>query len=558
MKFPFLKASHGKSEKPAPLDTQDKGRPPAPMMSGQSIENQKFHENLIEVRQGRQNKSLENISDLLFEYCQPLSCCLFLKNSVDDAFALKAYQTSSSDWKAIEKADCNGVFLWIEALRQPKVVHFDADPNLPYYRDSSHVRSLLMVPVVVEGRAVGSWLIDFDHRETFDAKRLTYVKKLVHNSAEILSYGRTLEELKELKTDFTNFHKTSIALNHAFHLQDVLETFLETTKNIIPYDWGCIVLYNKDIEKNMIVLDSDQDVHGLVGETFELKQRKSLVSWVIDQVKMLHLPSYLDQGAKDPVFHAEVDMKWPYESVLILPLCVQNEKIGAVVLAGHAQHFFTPTVCHFLEVVVLQAGIAIKNAIGVSRLKKLATTDGLTKLLNHRSFQQELISELGRCLRYHQPLSLMILDLDFFKNINDQHGHPAGDFVLRKMAAFLQQQVRNSDLVARYGGEEFAVILPNTNAKAALVLAKRMLINIKNETWMFEGKKLSVTFSAGLASVPLHAEDKKTLISNADHALYRAKACGRDQACMYDPTLANHSITMQETQLIDKIEKELV
>ncbi|HEY9721203.1 MAG TPA: diguanylate cyclase [Oscillatoriaceae cyanobacterium] len=159
-----------------------------------------------------------------------------------------------------------------------------------------------------------------------------------------------------------------------------------------------------------------------------------------------------------------------------------------------------------------------------------AITDGLTGLHTHAYFQQRLAQEMSASVRYQQPLSFMIFDLDHFKSINDTHGHQAGDIVLKETAAMLQAKVRTSDLVARYGGEEFAIILPQTPEEDAYLLAERLRVDLAEIAFdIGNGRKLKVTASIGLASRIEADANQKDLIKRADVALYAAKNRGRNR-----------------------------
>ena len=158
-------------------------------------------------------------------------------------------------------------------------------------------------------------------------------------------------------------------------------------------------------------------------------------------------------------------------------------------------------------------------------LEALATTDGLTGLLNHRAFQQKLTEEFERSGRYHKPLSLMLVDVDKFKQFNDTYGHPAGDQVLKQVASVLQNAARATDWVARYGGEEFVLILPETNEVGALEAAERIRAAIEQAEW----PNRAVTISVGVASMRLNTEGPAMLIAEADQALYVSKEFGRNR-----------------------------
>ncbi|MBC7529841.1 MAG: diguanylate cyclase [Chthonomonadaceae bacterium] len=157
-------------------------------------------------------------------------------------------------------------------------------------------------------------------------------------------------------------------------------------------------------------------------------------------------------------------------------------------------------------------------------LTELATTDGLTGLNNHRAFQERLAEEFARSLRYHTPLSIIMLDVDDFKHFNDAHGHPAGDVVLKQVAHLMCVGARLSDVAARYGGEEFILILPQTPADAATLVAERLRKAIENAEWTHQ----PVTASFGVSTITPALQDTSALIAQADAALYRSKHRGRN------------------------------
>ena len=165
--------------------------------------------------------------------------------------------------------------------------------------------------------------------------------------------------------------------------------------------------------------------------------------------------------------------------------------------------------------------------------QKLAITDGLTKLYNHRFFQEKLAQEFAHCEKNQRPLSLLMIDIDHFKTYNDTHGHPRGDLVLREIAQILGKSVRTSDIIARYGGEEFVIILPDTPKTGAVLLAERILTKVRNHK--FSGKSetenVRLTVSLGVASYPREAVRAEDLIEKADQKLYQAKNEGRNKIC---------------------------
>jgi diguanylate cyclase (GGDEF)-like protein len=164
------------------------------------------------------------------------------------------------------------------------------------------------------------------------------------------------------------------------------------------------------------------------------------------------------------------------------------------------------------------------------RLEKLAVTDGLTGLFNHRRFQESLAAELKRSERSNRPLSLLMWDVDLFKKVNDQMGHPRGDELLRRLATVLTGAKRQTDLLARYGGEEFAVLLPETSKTEAVAVAERMRVAVEQQLNFEAGKwGQTVTVSGGIATWPEDGKTAEEVLIAADQALYVAKRQGRNR-----------------------------
>ena len=178
------------------------------------------------------------------------------------------------------------------------------------------------------------------------------------------------------------------------------------------------------------------------------------------------------------------------------------------------------------RIVDLQKELVASN----KRLELLSITDGLTNLYNHRYFQEELAREFDASIRYQRPLSLAVIDIDFFKKINDQFGHASGDRVLKEVAEIFKRSVRSSDLVARYGGEEFAVMMPETLLDDGMQFAEKIRSLVESQPIATGTESIPVNVSIGVSALP-HTKvvTPKDLIVAADKALYRAKRGGRNR-----------------------------
>jgi diguanylate cyclase (GGDEF)-like protein len=179
-------------------------------------------------------------------------------------------------------------------------------------------------------------------------------------------------------------------------------------------------------------------------------------------------------------------------------------------------------------------GTAISTSLLVSEMRSLADTDGLTRLANHRVFRENLDRELKRFERYGGTFSLLMIDIDRFKRFNDEHGHLAGDAVLREVSRCIRLALREGvDLPARYGGEEFAVILPETGATGAMTVAERLRAAVERASVRVAERDLCVTVSIGVAEYA-RAHTASEFIDAADKSLYLAKRSGRNQVCYWD------------------------
>jgi two-component system, cell cycle response regulator len=176
-----------------------------------------------------------------------------------------------------------------------------------------------------------------------------------------------------------------------------------------------------------------------------------------------------------------------------------------------------------------QAHIVLENCRLFERIRNLSVRDGLTDLYNHKHTMELLSTEVSRAGRYEEGMSLIMLDIDHFKKVNDEHGHQAGDSVLRDVARLLRDTLRNVDAVGRYGGEEFAAILPHTSREDGLLTGERIRKAVADHPFRVGNRELKVTVSVGVASYPSGAVDSPgALVREADRALYRAKQAGRN------------------------------
>jgi diguanylate cyclase (GGDEF)-like protein len=228
-------------------------------------------------------------------------------------------------------------------------------------------------------------------------------------------------------------------------------------------------------------------------------------------------------------------------NLVIAPLCADGHCVG-VLVAEHAMRNgsrIERRVVSMLERFASHTALALRNASLVEQLQRMAATDGLTGVANRRSFDAALDKELARANRLSEPVSLLMVDIDSFKRLNDVHGHQVGDDVLRDIAAALSAACRTYETVARYGGEEFAVILPACPEQESLRLAERL-----REAVASASTEVPVTASVGVATFPDHAGHARALVNAADRALYVAKRSGRNRVSQADEFSALEGVSV--------------
>jgi diguanylate cyclase (GGDEF)-like protein len=222
-------------------------------------------------------------------------------------------------------------------------------------------------------------------------------------------------------------------------------------------------------------------------------------------------------------------------SYLAVPLKLRGRVIGVLSVQSKKIDAYDSNQIRMIETFATQTSAAIENALLFKQKERLAITDGLTGLFNHRYFSELAEKELSRAVRYQKPLSFIMIDLDFFKQVNDNFGHLKGDQILQQISKNCLKILRKIDIISRYGGEEFCVLLPETDIKEAVAVAERLREAIGSSQLVTKEGVVKVTGSLGVSSLGMCEPEIKNLIDCADKALYEAKKTGRNQVKVFKP-----------------------
>jgi len=422
-------------------------------------------------------------------------------------------------------------FLWIVENRKPLTIQSIRDPadRLGYYAGRVAVRSFLGVPLLEDGEVKGVLAVDSLAENAFTEHHQGLLRSAANQGATILSQIQELERVRREARDFKLLHEFSKRLGTCDAVPDLVHLLLASVTERIAPEFCAIALLDGEDRLTLSAVGGPRWAD-LVGTTFS--PHDGLAGWVLSSRRYLHYAEGRDR-ARRPLFNRDVQID-DLQSLLLLPLEAHGEALGVLCVAASPPQAFDLATVTFCDVLAQQGSQGLLQLRTLDQLRALAATDSLTGLTNRRAFLECVSAEIARGHRYTHPLSLLLADVDFFKKINDQHGHPAGDEVLRQVAATLAAVARETDLVGRYGGEEFAVLLPSTDAAGAAALAERMRAGIEALEIPWEKATLSVRVSVGRAGLLPTDDSPDPLLSRADQALYAAKEQGRNRVVAFE------------------------
>jgi diguanylate cyclase (GGDEF)-like protein len=529
------------------------------------------------TREGRQaanvNAALERedvfrgLIDMVYGFVPAHTYALFLRERFGEPLVLRAVRSDSFFIKkpgaALGPEHDRGIIPLCAERGQPQRLSALSVPavSLGYYLREVPVKSLLALPIVQGGDAMGVLAVDSLEQGAFSLETQDMLAHFVPFFVQIIEKIRFSQELDVRAANFAALHEMSSVLNSSLELGEILSRLAEQLRVMAPHDLCVFACYDEKSKEAVIahqsgaVLPAAADppvltkVVSFLKTLFEAKEgggesrrfpveKSAIMSQMLSQWKQGRVSAYHfdDLGSRGEGISLFGDGNGLERlgSLSCWPLTAREKFIGAFFLGSLRPGAFSEYQRHFLDMLMNQVAVVMDNVIMHQQIVNMALTDGLTGLLNHRTFMEKLTEEFNRLDREPQPFSLLLLDIDFFKRINDKYGHPVGDVALKTVSGIIKKSVRTIDFVARYGGEEFAVGLVGADRKGAEQMAERIRKTVENTPVTAGKHTFPCAVSIGAATLNLGREQKKDLIERADQALYHAKRSGRNRVVIHE------------------------
>lgn len=329
-----------------------------------------------------------------------------------------------------------------------------------------------------------------------------------------------IKNIQQKQLPLKIFNEIGKALVSSVDLKGVLKIVMEQiSKFLHPKNWSLLLLDEKtnELKFELVVGERAEKIKDL-----RLKLGEGIAGWVALEKK----PVFVPDVEKDPRFCESVDeiSDFKTRSIVCMPLIARDKCLGVIELINIKDNILKDEDLLLLSTISDYAAIAIENAKYFDTIQELTITDELTKLYNMRFLHARLMQEIERARRFKNDISLLFMDLNSFKEVNDKYGHACGDKVLKEFASLILKTVRNVDMAYRYGGDEFIILMSGTSKKGAIIAAERIGKIIEKTALLNDSHiKIHLTASIGVASYPSDAKSKDDLIKVADDNMYKIK-----------------------------------
>jgi len=393
--------------------------------------------------------------------------------------------------------------------------------------ESGWIRSYLGAPIVYQDKVLGFINLDVGTPNFFKHKHAEQLEIFANYAATAITNANLYSETKIRAEEMSILYEISLAIAADIEMEKMSRTVFQQLKKVIPVDLFFLALF-EPTEKMVSYFMYQKNGEQIDIEPFHLTQKHSLTRYVIQKRETIFIP---DIKAEDDEVKEDEFIRVPgfdNRTFLGIPLILRDEVIGVLSVQTVQPDAYDPNQIRLVETIAQQTSIAIDNAKLFEVTQEMAITDSLTGLYNRRYFYVILDNEIERAKRYQSPLSLIMMDIDHFKLVNDKFGHLAGDEVLHSVSEISKKLLRHIDNMFRYGGEEFVIILPETNQEEALNVAERIRSTIAETAFKTNKGNVKLTVSIGVSEYGENHPTHNEFIESVDRTMYGAKKAGRN------------------------------
>lgn len=390
--------------------------------------------------------------------------------------------------------------------------------RLPEYTQCTG-HSVIAAPLRARGKLVGVInIVDKNTDRVFTENEIHILKTFAQQAAIAVDNAHLFEAANRRAEEAETLREVSLIVAGILDKDQAVQRILELLGRVVICD-------------SAIVLLKEADVLKVVGE----RQWTKTPSFLDVAFPIKSTSPYSEVARHNtPLLLPDISERFPewgesHQACMAVPLNAHNQVLGVLAVHSSNPHYFTQTKLRLLSAFASHVSIAIANAHLYEEAQYLAITDPLTKIYNRRYFFEIAQREFDRATRYGHQLSMLMLDIDHFKAVNDTYGHQIGDIALQKVANSCRESIRDIDILARYGGEEFIILLPNTEQQGALHVAHRIRDKISNIPTNAGKYSIPITVSIGVATLTKEITTLDILIGQADAMLYKAKEAGRNR-----------------------------
>ncbi|MBE0685957.1 MAG: diguanylate cyclase [Anaerolineaceae bacterium] len=397
------------------------------------------------------------------------------------------------------------------------------------YQDSrfAHIHSWLGVPLIVHDQILGMIALEKTEINFYNNNHVKLASAFADQVSISLYNAQLFQEQQHRALELDALRDTLFDVTNELELSQLLPAIVKRAVSLLNADGGELALYDAETQALKVVVSQSvgKDITGAV-----LSAGEGLFGKVVETLETIIIPDYMQWEDHLPFYDGGV-----VHSVIAAPLIIGKKLLGVIGIARTTSLApFSEKDQNLLFLFGQQAAIAIKNAELFQKVQKLTKLDSLTGAYNRRGFDDLCHRELILAKRSNQPQSMLMIDIDFFKKINDQYGHPVGDQILILLSRELQRNLRQTDVLCRYGGEEFAILLPETGLQTATSIAERLRVNVSNYSFEVDKLTLRLTISIGISWMTGNQAELGILLDRADEAMYQAKRGGRNKVCVFN------------------------